>query len=167
VGMDLLPIAMGGCWSWRGRIGKAGNANGSRVDVLGPLPDLNVCDRRRVYVVMDANVVGNPKVRQAEKALAIFLAEHECDVQIRHLPQFDGVNGPDDLLAVRGDDALRMALITPICSNDGPSILEAAMEAIADEIYTSNRERFYAFCVALQRLRGPKAVALPVERIER
>jgi hypothetical protein len=165
VGMDLLPVAMGGCWGWRGRVGKAESADGSRVDVLGPLPDLSVCDQHRVYVVMDANVAGNAKVQQAEKALAIFLAEHKCDVQLRHLPQFDGVNGPDDLLAVRGDDALRMALMTPICSNNGPGILEAAMEAIADEIYTSNMERFYAFCVALQRLRGTQAVALPVERI--
>ncbi len=165
VGMDLLPVAMGGCWGWRGRIGKAESADGSRVDVLGPLPDLSVCDQRRVYVVMDANVAGNAKVRQAEKALAICLAEHKCDVQLRHLPQLDGVNGPDDLLAVRGDDALRMTLMTPICSSDGPGILEAAMEAVAGEIYTSNMERFYAFCVALQRLRGPQAVALPVERI--
>lgn len=165
VGTDLLPVAMGGCWGWRGRIGKAETADGSRVDVLGPLPDLSVCNKRRVYVVMDANVAGNARVRQAEKALAIVLAEHDCDVQLRHLPQIEGVNGPDDLLALRDDNALHMALMTPICANDGPGILEAAMEAIASEIYASNVERFYAFCVALQRLRGPHAVALPVERI--
>jgi Domain of unknown function (DUF3854) len=165
VHMDLLPVAMGGCWCWRGRVGKTESANGSRVDVLGPLPDLSVCNQRRVYVVMDTNVAGNANVRQAEKALAIVLAEHNCDVQLRHLPQIDGVNGPDDLIALQGDDALRMALMTPICSKDGPGILEAAMEAIASEIYTSNRERFCAFCVAMQRLRGPQPVALPVERI--
>jgi hypothetical protein len=146
VGMNLLPIGMGGCWGWRGRVGKAESADGTRVDVLGPLPDLSVCDQRRVYVAMDANVAGNAKVRQAEKALAIVLVEHKCDVQLRHLPRLDGVNGPDDLIAIRGDDALRTVLITPICSNDGPGILEAAMEAIAGEVYTSNMERFWMLC---------------------
>lgn len=44
VQLDLLPIAMGGCWGWRGRVGKAESVDGSRVDVLGPLPDLSVCE---------------------------------------------------------------------------------------------------------------------------
>jgi hypothetical protein len=164
-GMDLLPVAMGGCWGWRGRVGKAESADGSRVDVLGVLPDLSVCDQRRVIVLLDSNVAGNAKVRQAEKALAIYLAERGCDVQIRHLPQIDGVNGPDDLLAIQGDDALRMALTTTICPSDGPGILEAAMDGIEGKVYSSNMERFYALCVVLQRLRGQQAVALPVERI--
>ena len=164
-GTNILALGLGGCWGWRGRIGKAESTDGSRVDVLGPLPDLDVCKGRKVYVCLDANVTGNPKVRQAEKALVTFLAEHECDVHIRHVPHLDGVNGPDDLIALHGDDAMRMALMTPICPSDGPGILEAALEAIAGEIYTSNMERFYAFCAALQRLRGPQPVALPVERI--
>jgi Domain of unknown function (DUF3854) len=167
MGMDLLALGMGGCWSWRGRIGKTEGADGSRVDITGPLPDLSVCDQRRVFVVMDANVAGNAKVRQAEKALAISLAERKCDVQIRHLPSFDDVNGPDDLIAIRGDDAMRSVLLEPIRSSDGPDILEAAMEPIGGEAYASNMERFYAFCVALQRLRGGQAIALPVERIAR
>lgn len=162
---NILALGLGGCWGWRGRVGKAESTDGSRVDVVGPLPDLYVCNGRKVYVCLDANVTGNPKVRQAEKALVTFLAEHNCDVHIRHLPHLDDVNGPDDLIALHGDDAMRMALMTPICPSDGPGILEAALEAIAGEIYTSNMERFYAFCAALQRLRGPLPVALPVERI--
>ncbi|HEY6391618.1 MAG TPA: hypothetical protein VIX89_10095, partial [Bryobacteraceae bacterium] len=31
----LLPIAMGGCWGWRGRIGRTNNANGVRVEKTG------------------------------------------------------------------------------------------------------------------------------------
>ena len=34
----LLPIAMGGCFGWRGRIGKQEDADGKRVDETGPLP---------------------------------------------------------------------------------------------------------------------------------
>jgi Domain of unknown function (DUF3854) len=167
VGMDLLVLGMGGCWSWRGRIGKTQGNDGSRVDVTGPLSDLSVCDHRRVFVVMDANVAGNAKVRQAEKALAISLAERNCDVQVRRLPPVDRVNGPDDLIALCGDDAMRSVLMEPIRSSDSPDILEAAMEPVAGEVYLSNMERFYAFCVALQRLRGAQAIALPVERIAR
>jgi hypothetical protein len=42
VEMDLLPVAMGGCWGWRGRIGKTDGIDGSRVNVTGALPDLGV-----------------------------------------------------------------------------------------------------------------------------
>src|SRR5262249_44081678 len=39
-GRRLLAVGMGGCWGWRGRIGKIENARGERVDEVGPLPDL-------------------------------------------------------------------------------------------------------------------------------
>ncbi len=42
-GLRLLPIAAGGCWGWRGRVGKVENPNGERVDELGPLPELGIC----------------------------------------------------------------------------------------------------------------------------
>src|SRR6185437_14199520 len=51
-GRNLLAIGLGGCWGWRGRIGKAEDARGERVDVKGPLPDLAVCNGRRVYVLL-------------------------------------------------------------------------------------------------------------------
>lgn len=63
-GTTVLPIATGGCWGWRGRIGKAMNSHGHGVDEVGPLPDLHRCDGRRVYVLLDANVATNPKVEQ-------------------------------------------------------------------------------------------------------
>lgn len=63
---DILPVALGGCWGWRGRIGKVENARGERVDEEGPIPDLHCCDGRKVYVLLDANVTSNPKVRKAQ-----------------------------------------------------------------------------------------------------
>lgn len=165
VGMDLLPVAMGGCWCWRGRVGKAESANGSRVDLLGPLPDVDVCNGRNVYVCLDANAATNSMVTRAEKALVTLLAERGCEVRICRLPQLDGVNGPDDLIALHGDDAMRMVLSPRARSGDSVGILQAALEAISDEVYTSNLERFCAFCRALQRLRGPKPVALPVRDV--
>jgi hypothetical protein len=164
--MDLLPVAMGGCWGWRGRIGKTENSSGQRVDVTGPLSDLAACYGRKAYLILDSNVAANPKVRQAERALARHLAEQGCDVKPVRIPLLDGVNGPDDCIAVLGDDKMHHALLTPSPSDGGLGILEAAAEAIAGRAYTSDEERFYAFCVAMQRLRGPEyPVALPVDRI--
>jgi hypothetical protein len=42
-GRKILPVATGGCWGWRGRIGKIENAQGERIDEVGPLPDLQSC----------------------------------------------------------------------------------------------------------------------------
>jgi hypothetical protein len=53
-GRRLLPLALGGCWAWRARIGKVENSKGERVDEVGPLPELGVCrDGRKVYVLLD------------------------------------------------------------------------------------------------------------------
>lgn len=165
VGIEMLAVALGGIWGWHGRVGKADAPDGARVDIKGPLPDLDVCNGRLIYIILDSNVATNPKVRQAEKALVTLLAERGCEVRICRLPQLEGLNGPDDLLALCGDDAMRLALTAPARSDDGVGILEAAMEGIAGEAFASNEERFFAFCKCLQRLRGDKAVVLPVEQI--
>jgi putative DNA primase/helicase len=105
-GATLLPLGMGGCWGWRGRIGKVENAHGKRVDELGALADLSCCDGRKVYVLLDANVATNPKVRQAQTALVADLQKRNCETLLCDLPEVDGVNGPDDYIAVCGDDAM-------------------------------------------------------------
>ena len=106
VGMNLVTLALGGCWSWRGVIGKAENAKGERVDVLGPLADLSYCDGRKVYVLLDSNAATNPKVGQARAALVAELRTRKCNVLVCDLPIVDGVNGPDDLVGILGDDAM-------------------------------------------------------------
>jgi len=35
---DVIPVGMGGCWGWRGRIGKTVGINGERVDVEARCP---------------------------------------------------------------------------------------------------------------------------------
>ncbi len=105
-GTDLLALGLGGCWGWRGRIGKTESASGERVDVLGPLPDLSVCDGRTVYVMLDANTATNYKVQAARAALAKELRKRGCTVLICELPSVGGVNGPDDYIAAAGDEAM-------------------------------------------------------------
>ena len=41
IGRAVLAVGTGGCWGWRGVIGKTEDANGTRVDETGPLPDLD------------------------------------------------------------------------------------------------------------------------------
>ncbi len=107
---DVIPVGMGGCWGWRGRIGKDVGVNGERVDVTGPLPDLAVCDGRVVYLLLDSNVDSNSKVQAARNALARELTGRGCTVRLCHLPEEPGINGPDDYVGARGDDALAKIL---------------------------------------------------------
>jgi hypothetical protein len=109
-GEKCLPVAMGGCWGWRGRIGKADGVDGKRVDETGPLPDLDACRDRDVVVMLDSNADDKPEVRAARFALVQQLGQMGARVRIATVPPLAGVNGPDDLIALGGDDAVRSAL---------------------------------------------------------
>src|ERR1019366_3029668 len=110
-------------------IGKAENARGERVDETGPLRDLSCCDKRKVYVLLDANVETNPKVQQAQAALVAALRKRECEVFLCILPILDGVNGPDDFIAVCGDQA--MAEVFACAHDDVDRPAEYADDALA------------------------------------
>ncbi|MGB7553724.1 MAG: DUF3854 domain-containing protein [Candidatus Korobacteraceae bacterium] len=120
-GTSLLPVGMGGCWGWRGRIGKVENAHGERVDELGPISDLSYCDGRKVYLLLDSNVAGNPKVRQAQSALVAELQKRNRETRLCHLPDGRDVNGPDDYIAVCGDDAMAQVLANARGEADRPA----------------------------------------------
>ena len=47
------------------------------------------------------------------------LRKRDCTVMVCRLPLVDGVNGPDDLIAVRGDDAMQ-AVFDGATANDVP-----------------------------------------------
>lgn len=102
----ICPIGLGGCWGFLGRIGKRTTPNGDRVDETGPLDDLHYCDGRRVYVMLDSNAETNRAVKAAQRKLVRELKRRGCEVLICHLPQVDGVNGGDDYIAGRGDEAM-------------------------------------------------------------
>jgi putative DNA primase/helicase len=111
-GIQLFVIAIGGCWGWRGKTGIEASPNGEREAVRGPLPDLDrlAWDERRVYLIFDANVLSNPKVEQARRALSQTLAWQGAGVHLLDLPQLEGVNGPDDFIGVAGDNAMDVLL---------------------------------------------------------
>jgi putative DNA primase/helicase len=128
-GTDLLPVGMGGCWGWRGRIGKAEGIDGSRVDVTGPLPDLTVCDGRTVYLLLDSNASTNGNVQAARNALAKELSKRECTVGLCNLPEVPGVNGPDDYIEASGDEAMTVIFEEADEPEDAPA--EFADDALA------------------------------------
>jgi uncharacterized protein (DUF927 family) len=109
-GRKLLAVATGGCYGWRGRIGKALTPSGKLVDEKGPSADLRVCNGRRVYVMLDANVSTSRDVQQAQVALVRELSSRDCTVLVSTIPTVDGVNGPDDYVGKCGDDALAQVL---------------------------------------------------------
>jgi hypothetical protein len=117
--MPLLVIGLGGCWGWRGTIGKTTDATGARVDEKGPLPDLDRLDwrDRDVVVLFDTNTASNPKVQAARQALASEIAGRGAKVRIAELPIEPHVNGPDDFIGAHGDAAL-LALLDAAPNHD-------------------------------------------------
>jgi putative DNA primase/helicase len=129
-GMNLLAVAMGGCWEWRGRIGKAQNSHGERVDEYGPVSDLSCVDGHRVYVLLDANAATSPKVQQARAALIRELTKRKCEVLVCDLPAFDG-NGPDDYVGTRGDEAMMQVFADASARSEESLPAEYADDALA------------------------------------
>jgi hypothetical protein len=89
-GRKLVPIALGGCWSWRGKVGIATTANGERVPQHDVLPDLGICrEGRKTFVMFDVNVRSNAKVAAARAALVRQLCTQGADVAVLDLPAGD------------------------------------------------------------------------------
>src|SRR5262249_25314512 len=83
----------------------ATSANGKRVDVKGPLPDLDriAWKDRRVIIAFDADSEKNPKVLAARGRLAAMLIERGAEVGFLEWPSAEG-KGIDDRLATIGPD---------------------------------------------------------------
>lgn len=100
----FIPIAIPGVWNWLGTTGKANGQQGERVDVKGPINDLNLIAwaGRSVLILFDSNVHTNDSVKRARKGIARELATRNAEVKFVNLPEDCGVNGVDDLLAAWG-----------------------------------------------------------------
>jgi hypothetical protein len=108
IGRRVFAIGLGGCWGWRGRIGKVETPNGERADEVGPIADLDriTWTGRDVVLAFDANAASNAKVRSARRAFAADRRKRGAHVRILELPVEPGINGPDDAIGKHGDAAL-------------------------------------------------------------
>lgn len=100
----FLPVGLSGAWNWRGKIGKEENEKGRRQAVKGVIPDFGLIEwkGRIVYIVYDTNVRTNDSIRAARLGLAKELTKRGAAVRLADLPEMAGVNGVDDLLALKG-----------------------------------------------------------------
>jgi hypothetical protein len=107
-GRKFLVIAIGGCWGWKRKTSKLALPDGGTDLETGPAPDLDVVvwQGRSAILAFDSNAQTNPKVQQALRALAKELAARGAIVSIAVVPAIEGVNGPDDLIAVSGDEVM-------------------------------------------------------------
>lgn len=108
VGSRLICIALGGCWGWRRRIGKQTLPNGGGQPETGSSPDLDLITwlERAVVIAFDSNASTNTNVRWARRTLAQELTARGANILIAEVPAIEGINGPDDLIAVSGDEAM-------------------------------------------------------------
>lgn len=115
-----FAIGLGGCWGWRGRIGRVVDANGTRVDELGPLPDLDHIEwtGRQVILAFDSNTAANKKVQAARRMLAQELAGRGAVIKLLDVPAEPGINGPDDYIGAHGAGAF-FALLETAAETDG------------------------------------------------
>jgi hypothetical protein len=105
-GERFLPIGIAGVWSFRGVVGKGNDANGSRRDVKGIIPDFDriVWEGRIVHILFDTNVATNNSVKAARNTLSKELTSRGAITRFVNLPTDLGINGVDDLLATEGPD---------------------------------------------------------------
>jgi hypothetical protein len=104
----FLVIATGGCWGWLRKIGNRPSPNGGSEPETGPSLDLDLItwEGRPAVLVFDSNAVSNANVRKARSELAYELSSRGSSVLIAEVPEIKDLNGPDDLIAISGDEAL-------------------------------------------------------------
>jgi len=110
-GRKMLIMAVGGVYGWKRRIGVERTPGGDRQPVTGPSPSFEwvVWQDRKAIVAFDSNVAGRRDLERARLALAAELRKRGAQVLIASTPKRGGANGPDDVVALLGDEeALRM-----------------------------------------------------------
>lgn len=104
-----LAIGLSGVWNWRGTIGKEHNANGERVDLKGPIPELDkvTWKGRKVAIAFDTDVATNDLVAAARRELMKELQSRQALVGVLEWDsKIFACKGIDDLIAGAGPDVV-------------------------------------------------------------
>jgi hypothetical protein len=130
----FLPIGMSGVYNWRGTIGKTTGPNGGRLDVKGPIPDLEwiAWNGRRVVIAYDADAVTKEMVRMARSELALHLRSRGAIVGFLEWDPNRG-KGIDDHLAMVGPEMVLEEIarrLHRLFLEEGSPTLETAYEPL-------------------------------------
>lgn len=97
----FLAIGLSGVWNFRGTVGKTTNSSGGRQDVKGLISDFDLINwkKRKVFILFDADIKENEKVRYARATLARTLSkELGATVFLADCPDLSGCKGIDEVL---------------------------------------------------------------------
>lgn len=154
VGKKLLVIAIGGCWGWRRNDGKVETPSGGMKSTSGPSPDFNLfqLENRVVAIAFDSNASTNKKVQAARDALARELIKRGANVMIADVTDANGVNGPDDLIAELGDDAVMKMFVEAKSYTASVALLADMSESVLDgrlgEIFSTHMAQRFPIAYA-------------------
>jgi hypothetical protein len=164
-GRPMLVIAIGGCWGWKRKIGKRERSEGGSESETGPSKDFDLIawQGRKVFLTFDSNATTNSSVQHARRFLAKELRQRGALVQVAEVPAVEAVNGPDDQIAVSGDDAMlhvldsaRPFMVIALRPGQQPDAVDQA-----EEILLEHSERLMVFQRAGELVR---VVSLPGPR---
>jgi hypothetical protein len=167
VGRKLVLIALGGCWGWRRKTGKGALPNGNSESKTGPSPDFELIlwTGRTAILAFDSNTSINSDVQRARRALDKELGGRGASVRIAEVPAIEGVNGPDDLIAVCGDEATLQVVDSPTTAEPDVITIERGKlpNAVdqAEEILLRHSDRLGIFQRAGELVR---VISLPEPR---
>ncbi len=101
----FLPVGIAGVFNWRGTIAKATGPDGQRLNVKGPIPDLDwiTWKDRKVIIAFDADAHTKEQVRYARAELAQHLRRQGAVVGFYEWELAQG-KGVDDHLAAVGPE---------------------------------------------------------------
>lgn len=150
-GPRFVPIGIAGVFNWRGTVGKATAPDGQRLNVKGPIPDLDwiAWKNRKVMIVFDADAGTKEQVRFARADLARHLRRQGAVVGFYEWELAQG-KGVDDHLARVGpelvlDEISRVSFTSfnwrreQICSKPTPSNPQGHIYPVLAEAITALR----------------------------
>jgi Domain of unknown function (DUF3854) len=156
----FLPVGVSGVWNWRGAVGKAAGPDGDRRNVTGVIPDMRriAWKGRKVTILYDTNVRGNPSVQAARSALTTELQKMGAVVSWFAWPDDtpEGINGIDDVVGLCGHERVRHLIV----NRARPAKITAADRPTTREFVALGENHY---CLKIPNL----GITLDIDRVRR
>ena len=143
----FLPVGISGVFNWRGTVGKATAPDGQRLNVKGPILDLDwiTWKGRKVIIAFDADAAVKDQVRFARIELAQHLRRHGAVVGFLEWDLAHG-KGIDDHLAAVGPEAVLSEIARVIAKRKNRHLPTFKTSSISGQQCTSGRRSARSSC---------------------